>query len=102
MKCAAAPLPCAMKSKWDWIITEVAAQLREALKNYAARLPEVHARALTYSETEAYRHFLLYVQERLVRAARKPEAENAYTGPEEFIVDLQLLRESLAQNAGER
>ena len=83
-------------------INEVAAQLREALKNYAARLPEVHARALTYSETEAYRHFLLYVQERLVRAARKPEAENAYTGPEEFIVDLQLLRESLAQNAGER
>ena len=83
-------------------INEVAAQLREALKNYAARLPEVHARALTYSETEAYRHFLLYVQERLVRAARKPEAENAYTGPEEFIADLQLLRESLAQNAGER
>lgn len=83
-------------------ITDISSALRTALKQYAARLPDVHARALTYSETEAYRHFLLYVQERLARAARKPEAENAYTKPEEFIGDLRLLRESLAQNSGER
>ena len=83
-------------------ITDISARLREALKNYAARFPDVHARALTYSETEAYRHFLLYVQERLAQAARKPDAENAYARPEEFITDLRLLRESLAQNSGER
>src|SRR5947209_1649511 len=83
-------------------VTEISTPLREALKRYAAQLPEVHARALTYSETEAYRHFLLYVQERLARAARKPNAEEAYAKPEEFIADLQLLRESLAQNSGER
>ena len=83
-------------------ITEISAALRTALTQYATRLPEVHARALTYSETEAYRHFLLYVQERLVRAAKKPNAENAYAKPEEFIADLRLLRESLALNSGER
>lgn len=83
-------------------ITDVSASLQEALKNYAARFPEVHARALTYSDTEAYRHFLLYVQERLARAAKKPDAENAYAKPEEFIADLRLVRESLAQNSGER
>jgi len=52
--------------------------------------------------TEAYRHFLLYVQERLARAAKKPNADNAYATPEEFIKDLRLLRESLALNSGER
>ena len=42
------------------------------------------------------------MQERLAGAARKPIAEEAYAKPEEFIADLQLLRESLAQNSGER
>src|SRR5437763_273061 len=83
-------------------VTEISTPLREALKHYAAQFPEIHARALTYSETEAYRHFLLYMQERLAGAARKPIAEEAYAKPEEFIADLQLLRESLAQNSGER
>jgi len=83
-------------------ITQITAALRTALKQYATCLPEVHARALTYSETEAYRHFLLYVQERLARAARKPDTNNAYAKPEEFLADLQLLRESLALNSGER
>ena len=83
-------------------ITEISAALRTALKQYATRLPEIHARALTYSETEAYRHFLLYAQERLARAAKKADAENAYAKPEEFIADLRLLRESLVLNSGER
>ena len=83
-------------------ITGISPSLKEALAGYAERLPEVHARALTYSDTEAYRHFLLYVQERLARASRKPNGDNAYARPEEFIADLKLVRQSLAQNSGER
>ena len=83
-------------------ITSISSRLQDALKHYAARFPEVHARALTYSETEAYRHFLLYVQERLARATKSADAEGAYAKPEEFVGDLQLLRESLVENSGGR
>src|SRR5437868_2342145 len=41
-------------------ITKISEPLRTAIAKYATHLPGVHARALTYSETEAYRHFLLY------------------------------------------
>ncbi|HJW99951.1 MAG TPA: phosphoenolpyruvate carboxylase [Terriglobales bacterium] len=83
-------------------ITNISKALQTALKKYAAQFPETQARALTYSETEAYRHFLLYVQERLTRAAKNSNAEGAYTRPQEFAADLALMRESLAQNCGER
>ncbi|HKR31378.1 MAG TPA: phosphoenolpyruvate carboxylase [Terriglobales bacterium] len=83
-------------------VSEISTELRSTLKKYAAEFPDVHARALTYSETEAYRHFLLYVMERLTRAAKNERAEAAYKEPEEFVADLRLVRESLAQNCGER
>ena len=82
-------------------LTGISSGLKKALEEYAAKFPDVHARALTYSETEAYRHFLLYIQERLIRAAKR-EAEQGYVRPDEFISDLRLLRESLAENSGER
>src|SRR5579884_758829 len=82
-------------------ISGISAELRNALKKYATDFPDVHARALTYSETEAYRHFLLYALERLTRAA-KSQAQGAYASPEEFIADLRLVRDSLAQNCGGR
>jgi phosphoenolpyruvate carboxylase len=83
-------------------VSGISGQLRDALKKYSANFSDVHARALTYSETEAYRHFLLYVMERLTRAAKNERADGAYKKPEEFIADLRLVRESLAQNCGER
>ena len=83
-------------------LTRISKGLREALEQYAAKFPDIRARALTYSETEAYRHFLLYVQERLSRAAKREVTEQAYVKPEELISDLRLLRESLAENCGER
>ena len=83
-------------------LTRISKGLREALEQYAAKFPDIRARALTYSETEAYRHFLLYVQERLSRAAKREVTEQAYVRPEEFISDLRLLRESLTENSGER
>ena len=83
-------------------ISKISTELGDALKHYATRFSDVHARALTYSETEAYRHFLLYVQERLARAVKSADADGAYAKPAEFIADLQLVRESLAENWGGR
>lgn len=83
-------------------IAGVSRALKDKLHDYADQLPATHTRALTYSETEAYRHFLLYVQERLTRAATGIEAEGAFTEAGEFVRDLKLVRESLAENCGER
>jgi phosphoenolpyruvate carboxylase len=83
-------------------ITGISQGLRQALQNYAEKFPEVHARALTYSQTEAYRHFLLYVQERMTRAAKSRQVEGSYAGPQEFIADLRIVRDSLAANRGAR
>ena len=80
----------------------ISGALRDRLQEYALHYPDAHNRALTYSETEAYRHFLLYVHERLTRAAKLGGEEGAYGRPEEFISDLELVRQSLADNSGER
>jgi len=83
-------------------IAGVSRALKDKLRSYADQLPETHARALTYSETEVYRHFLLHVRERLTRAAKGIDAEGAYTEAGELVRDLKLVRESLAQNCGVR
>ena len=83
-------------------LAKVSQELSAATKRYAEWFPATHARALTYSETEHYRHLLLYVHERLTRAAKLEEAEGAYVKPEEFLSDLRTLRNSLADNGGER
>ena len=83
-------------------ISGISNDLQGALKEYASDFPDVHARVLTYSQTEAYRHFLLYMLERLTRAARGTSVEGAYKAPEELVRDLRLVRESLAQNSGTR
>ena len=80
----------------------VSPALLDTSQRYAEMFPSTHSRALTYSETEAYRHFLLYVHERLTRAARIDDAEGAYGDPKEFLADLRLVRESLVQNSGHR
>ncbi|HVH86196.1 MAG TPA: phosphoenolpyruvate carboxylase, partial [Terriglobales bacterium] len=83
-------------------ISGISASLKNALQRYAAEFPDVHTRALTYSETEAYRHLLLYVLERLTRAAKNDGVQGAYVGPQELIRDLRWMRESLAENCGGR
>jgi len=83
-------------------IAGISKDLREQLRMYAKQFPDAHSRALTYSETEAYRHLLLYVQERLTRAASNDGSEGAYAKPEEFLSDLRAVRASLAENSGER
>jgi phosphoenolpyruvate carboxylase len=83
-------------------ITGISKGLRDELRIYAKQFPDIHSRALTYSETEAYRHLLLYVQERLTRASSNDRSDGGYANPQQFASDLQLVRESLAENSGER
>jgi len=83
-------------------ISRVSRALKERLRESAEQFPDVHARSLTYSETEAYRHFLLYVYERLARAAKEQGSAGAYSSAGEFTSDLKLVRDSLAENCGER
>jgi phosphoenolpyruvate carboxylase len=83
-------------------VSGISGALHDRLQEYNLRFPETHDRALTYSETEAYRHFLLHVHERLTRATKREDVEGAYEGPDEFIADLNLVRVSLAEHSGAR
>ena len=83
-------------------LSGISRELRERLATYSEQFPDTRNRALSYSETEGYRHFLLYVHERLTRSTRNDAAEGRYPQPAEFIADLNIVRESLAQNRGGR
>jgi phosphoenolpyruvate carboxylase len=78
----------------------ISQDLSQALNRYADMFPATHARALSYSTTEAYRHFLLYVHERLQRT--ESMEDGGYLNADEFIADLRLMRDSLEDNRGGR
>ncbi len=74
--------------------------LRQRLREYEAFLPSAHVRRI--SEAELYRMFLELVEARL-RASRKvPVTSPAYKDCAEFVSDIELLRNSLAENHGSR
>ncbi len=83
-------------------VAPVSTELKTALERYAEIFPAVHRNSLTYSQTESYRLFLLYVEERIKRTLEDSSRQGSYTKAEEFIRDLRLVRESLIQNAGSR
>ncbi|MGB3633909.1 MAG: phosphoenolpyruvate carboxylase [Rubrobacteraceae bacterium] len=51
---------------------------------------------------EAYRLKLLLISERLRHTLEEPKAPEAYTGVDEYIADLHVIRNSLLENGGER
>ena len=53
-------------------------------------------------EHEIYRIVLARIQERLLLAMEQPLREDAYSSADEFVADLNVLRDSLLQNRGER
>jgi phosphoenolpyruvate carboxylase len=74
--------------------------LRQRLREYETFLPSAHVRRI--SEAELYRLFLELVEARL-RATRKvPVTSPAYKDCAEFASDIELLRNSLAENHGSR
>ena len=81
----------------------VSTELRRALDIYASTIPSIEAgKTETRSTEEVYRHYLAYVTHRLRLALDEPQHRDAYPDVQDFARDLNLLRESLAANKGER
>jgi phosphoenolpyruvate carboxylase len=72
-------------------------RLRRALAAASAAHPELLAEIGARSPQEPYRTYLLFAAQRLT-ATRTRHADLAYAGPEEFIADLRLVQESLAES----
>jgi phosphoenolpyruvate carboxylase len=83
----------------------VSKALQDSLETYAGKIsPGLNSR---HSSQEAYRHFLDYVQARLSGTGISPvdhasDARAAYLDADEFAADLRIVRQSLAENGGER
>jgi phosphoenolpyruvate carboxylase len=76
--------------------TPPAAPLRRALAAASAAHPELLGEIAARSPQEPYRTYLLYAAQRLT-ATRERHADLAYPGPAEYLADLRLVQESLAQ-----
>jgi len=76
--------------------TPPAAPLRRALAAASAAHPELLAEIAARSPQEPYRTYLLYTAQRLA-ATRDRHADLAYPGPGEYLADLRLVQESLAE-----
>jgi phosphoenolpyruvate carboxylase len=81
---------------------DVAPTLLERLDHYAASIPSLDPHPESRAATEVYRRILGYVGWRLRTARDDPQHPGAYPDAAAFAADLQLVRESLAANAGER
>src|SRR6476619_5765600 len=75
--------------------TPPSAGLRRALAAAHAAHPELLAEIEARSPQEPYRAYLLYAAQR-INATRVRHADLAYPGPEEFLADLRVVRQSLA------
>ncbi|HEX8887714.1 MAG TPA: phosphoenolpyruvate carboxylase [Pyrinomonadaceae bacterium] len=76
--------------------------LFDALMSYALLMPSVASENETRAADEIYRQYLDYVLKRLRYTRDEPMHANAYATASDFAADLNLLRESLAANGGER
>ncbi len=82
--------------------TPVSAALVEKLAVYTRQLPHVETANQTRAPHEHYRRLLDYVLDRLRHTRDQPEHAAAYCDASEFGDDLALMRQSLAENRGER
>ncbi len=76
--------------------TPPGAALRRALAGASAAHPELLAEISARSPQEPYRTYLLYAAQRLA-ATRARHADLAYPGPAEYLADLRLVQQSLAE-----
>ncbi|HSE22272.1 MAG TPA: phosphoenolpyruvate carboxylase, partial [Pyrinomonadaceae bacterium] len=80
----------------------VSDSLKEALSNYAATISAPGLNPERHGPNEIYRRFLDYVLIRLKAAHTADEQTHPYRTSQEFERDLNLIRESLATNHGEK
>jgi len=77
-------------------------ELQAALSSYAATVSAPELNPERHPSQEVYRRFLDYVLARLVQARDEPDHASAYKNAAEFHADLNLVRQSLSANGGER
>src|SRR5205085_10384779 len=82
--------------------TDVSRELINALDAYAAHMSPDDPSAGLRAKDEIYRRFLAFVLHRLLHARERPQHADAYHCAPEFCEDLRLMRDSLAENGGER
>jgi phosphoenolpyruvate carboxylase len=80
----------------------VSAALRAALERYAGTIASLDPRPETRAQAEVYRRFLGYVGARLRAVRDDPRHPDGYPHAQAFADDLRLVRDSLAENRGER
>jgi phosphoenolpyruvate carboxylase len=76
--------------------------LAEALENYAASVAVNDAKADMRSSEELYRRFVVFMLRRLLYVRDEPAHPDAYQNADQYHSDLLLIRQSLAENQGER
>jgi phosphoenolpyruvate carboxylase len=80
----------------------VSEALLESLARYRESIPSLDPHPENRSVNEVYRRFLGYVGWRIRTARNEPTSPDGYPGAADFVADLELVRESLAANRGER
>ena len=80
----------------------VSTELEAALESYATTVSAPDLNPDRHPPQEVYRRFLDYVLARVVLARDEPDNANAYKNAAEFRDDLNLARQSLSANGGER
>jgi phosphoenolpyruvate carboxylase len=76
--------------------------LKRALDRYQEQISVPEAEVERRPPVELYRRFLLFVHRRLQATRDDPHHNDAYRDADEFGADVKLMRDSLAENRGER
>jgi phosphoenolpyruvate carboxylase len=82
--------------------TDISAEVLSRLAHYESTMPGVHLAWGPHNTTESYRRFLSYIFHRLRQSREGAGSPAAYRSAAEFAEDLQLVRNSLLSNRGER
>jgi phosphoenolpyruvate carboxylase len=82
--------------------SSVSSDLQSAIDRYDAALSPNDPSAELRAKGEAYRRFLVFILHRLLITRDDPAHHEAYKDAQDFLTDLRLMRESLAENNGER
>ncbi len=81
---------------------EISKEMLARLTHYEGTIPGVHLAWGPQNTMESYRRFLSYMFHRLGQSREAVDAAAAYATATEFETDLQLIRDSLRANRGER
>ncbi len=88
-------------------IADISDELAASLAEDAVALPSTHAVFADLSAGEAYRQKCAFIHQRLVNTRRRLEEDTPhrpgrdYTGPDEMLADLDVMRSSLIEHRGE-